>query len=212
MGKLPSTLLRRPTSLYTSTSTTTTTTTTKTTSSPPRCLLQHQQLRHATFVLRPRRPYQFTQLVQLSDGSTFTVRTTMPSALYKSSKDSRNHVLWQPTEKSLRNIEVDEAGKLAAFRDRYGRGWDIDEVVPTADEAEAVVAEAAAAAKTKTAEVEAKAVVDKKAEAAQEQKTNGEDPFDSLIDLISSYSKFDPNTKGGKSAKDAARDEGKKKR
>ncbi|KAK0719866.1 hypothetical protein B0H67DRAFT_643172 [Lasiosphaeris hirsuta] len=199
MGKLPSTLLRRPTSLYTSPSTSTATTGPSGPSSP-RCLLQHQQLRHATFVLRPRRPYQFTQLVQLSDGSTFTVRTTMPSALYKSTKDSRNHVLWQPTEKSLRNIEVDEAGKLAAFRDRYGRGWDTEEVPD--EEAEA------AAAATQTAHVEAK-----KAEATQDQQdAAGEDPFDSLVDLISSYSKFDPNTKGGKSAKDAARDEGKKRR
>jgi hypothetical protein len=63
--------------------------------------------------------------VQLSDGSTFTVRTTSPQALYKSQKDSRNHVLWQPSEKSLRNVEVDEAGKLAAFRERFGRGWDV---------------------------------------------------------------------------------------
>ena len=33
--------------------------------------------------------------------------------------DSRNHILWNPTERSLRNVEVDEACKLAAFRERF---------------------------------------------------------------------------------------------
>jgi hypothetical protein len=33
--------------------------------------------------------------------------------------------MWQPSEKSLRNVELDEAGKLAAFRERFGRGYDI---------------------------------------------------------------------------------------
>jgi len=28
---------------------------------------------------------------------------------------------------SLKNIEKDEAGRLRAFRDRYGRGWDATE-------------------------------------------------------------------------------------
>ncbi len=32
--------------------------------------------------------------------------------------------MWQPSEKSLRNVELDEAGKLAAFRERFGRGYD----------------------------------------------------------------------------------------
>lgn len=80
--------------------------------------------RAATLIRRPRRPYAFTQLVQLSDGSTYTVRTASPLALYKSTKDTRNHALWNPNEKSLQNVEVDEAGKLAAFRERFGRGWD----------------------------------------------------------------------------------------
>ncbi|KAG5975435.1 hypothetical protein E4U55_007673 [Claviceps digitariae] len=82
------------------------------------------QVRHATFIPRPRRPYTFTQLVTLSDGSAYTIRTTSPSALYRASKDTRNSLLWQPNEKSLRNVELDEAGKLAAFRGRYGRSFD----------------------------------------------------------------------------------------
>ncbi|KAK2590315.1 hypothetical protein QQS21_012009 [Conoideocrella luteorostrata] len=82
------------------------------------------QLRHATFIPRPRRPYTFTQLVTLSDGSTYTMRTTSPAPIYRASKDTRNTLLWQPSEKSLRNVELDEAGKLAAFRERFGRAFD----------------------------------------------------------------------------------------
>ncbi|KAL7812046.1 hypothetical protein V8C44DRAFT_329591 [Trichoderma aethiopicum] len=81
-------------------------------------------IRHATFIPRPRRPYTFTQLVQLSDGSTYTARTTSPLPLYRAAKDTRNTLLWQPSEKSLRNVELDEAGKLAAFRERFGRVFD----------------------------------------------------------------------------------------
>ncbi|KAM4064355.1 mitochondrial ribosomal protein [Hirsutella rhossiliensis] len=83
-----------------------------------------QQIRHATFIPRPRRPYTFTQLVQLTDGSTYTMRTTSPAPIYRAAKDTRNTLLWQPSEKSLRNVELDEAGKLAAFRERFGRGFD----------------------------------------------------------------------------------------
>ncbi|GAO19294.1 uncharacterized protein UV8b_05201 [Ustilaginoidea virens] len=82
------------------------------------------QVRHATFIPRPRRPYTFTQLVTLSDGSTYTMRTTSPAPIYRASKDTRNNLLWQPSEKSLRNLELDEAGKLAAFRERFGRAFD----------------------------------------------------------------------------------------
>lgn len=83
-----------------------------------------QQVRHATLIPRPRRPYTFTQLVQLSDGSAYTVRTTSPQPLYRSTKDTRNTLLWQPSEKSLKNVELDEAGRLAAFRERFGRAFD----------------------------------------------------------------------------------------
>jgi hypothetical protein len=83
-----------------------------------------QQLRRANFIHRPRRPYTFTQLVQLSDGSFYTQRTTSPQPLLRVTKDTRNTQLWQPSERSLRGIELDEAGKLAAFRERFGRAFD----------------------------------------------------------------------------------------
>ncbi|KAM0429607.1 hypothetical protein ACHAPT_006208 [Fusarium lateritium] len=91
-------------------------------SSPARFSLG--QVRHATFIPRPRRPYTFTQLVTLSDGSAYTMRTTSPLPIYRATKDTRNTLLWQPSEKSLKNVELDEAGKLAAFRERFGRAYD----------------------------------------------------------------------------------------
>lgn len=250
MGKLPSTILRRPSLAATGyLPSTSAAGSTHASSAAPLRPRQNtaaaNQVRHATFVPRSRRPYQFTQLVQLSDGSTFTVRTTSPLALYKSAKDSRNHILWNPTEKSLRNVEVDEAGKLAAFRERYGTAWDLDggvkpDAAAAAAAAPAVGATAAAAAaagagaaagkdgkKTeggkgvdaekmggqegkKAAEVKET----KPAEAeAQAQAAAPEDPFDSLVDLISAYATEDKNIKGGLSAKDQQRKDksGKKK-
>jgi hypothetical protein len=84
------------------------------------------QVRHATLLRRPKRPYTFTQLITLSDGSSFTLRTTNPQPVYKSAKDIRNSPLWNPSSQKLLNVEEDEAGKLAAFRAKFGRGWDAD--------------------------------------------------------------------------------------
>lgn len=92
--------------------------------SSAQCLLHPQQVRHATLIKRPKRPYTFTQLVTLSDGSTYTQRTTSPSPIYKSTKDTRNTPLWNPSSQKLLNVEADEAGKLRAFREKFGRGWD----------------------------------------------------------------------------------------
>ncbi|KAK4127971.1 hypothetical protein N657DRAFT_642046 [Parathielavia appendiculata] len=230
MGKLPSTVFRRPSlagCLPTTSPSLTHPPSATAVPLPQNAATAAHQVRHATFVLRHRRPYQFTQLVQLSDGSTFTVRTTSPLALYKSAKDSRNHILWQPTEKSLRNVEVDEAGKLAAFRERFGTVWDLEN--PAAGPKQEVATAATAAAEAskegeKAVRVE-KAGGQKKGDAKVEVKDAAaaqeptqvtaaqEDPFDSLVDLISSYATEDKNIKGGLSAKDQARKDksGKKK-
>ncbi|KAL8999492.1 MAG: hypothetical protein Q9169_001697 [Polycauliona sp. 2 TL-2023] len=93
---------------------------------PSKVQISHQQLRHATLLRRPKRPYTFTQLVTLSDGSTFTHRTTSPAPVYKSTKDTRNTALWNPSSQKLLNVEADEAGRLRAFRERFGRGWDAE--------------------------------------------------------------------------------------
>ncbi|KAM0456495.1 hypothetical protein ACHAPV_005182 [Trichoderma viride] len=143
--------------------------------------LRAQQTRHATFIPRPRRPYTFTQLIQLSDGSTYTARTTSPLPLYRAAKDTRNTLLWQPSEKSLRNIELDEAGKLAAFRERFGRAYDAA--------AQAVEGEAKGEAKGDEAALAA-------AKAAEEQaaaKAAEEDAGLNFEDLLAEYSPQDTN-------------------
>ena len=84
----------------------------------------HQQVRYATLIRRPKRPYTFTQLVTLSDGSSYLQRTTSPEAVYTSTKDARNSAMWNPSNLKLANVEEDEAGKLRRFRERFGRGWD----------------------------------------------------------------------------------------
>ena len=89
----------------------------------PRCSL-HQQIRHASLIRRPKRPYTFTQLIQLSDGGTFTHRTTSPQPIYRSTKDTKNTILWNPSSQKLLNVEEDEAGRLRRFRARFGRGFD----------------------------------------------------------------------------------------
>jgi hypothetical protein len=49
-----------------------------------------------------------------------------PAPVYRSVKDVRNAPLWNPTSLKLRNVEDDDAGKLKAFRAKFGRGWDAD--------------------------------------------------------------------------------------
>lgn len=85
-----------------------------------------QQIRHASLIRRPKRPYTFTQLVTLSDGSTFTHRTTSPQAVYRTTKDTKNNPLWNPSSQKLLNVEEDEAGRLRRFRARFGRGFDAE--------------------------------------------------------------------------------------
>ncbi|OIW29477.1 hypothetical protein CONLIGDRAFT_631559 [Coniochaeta ligniaria NRRL 30616] len=176
--KLPTTLLRRPCLSASASST-------SPSSSPATTTLQAQQVRHATFVPRSRRPYTFTQLVQLSDGSTYTMRTTSPAAIFRSTRDTRNHAMWQPSDPSLRNVEVDEAGKLAAFRARFGRSWDVD-VAESKEEVEA--------------------------SGAEKKEDEGMD-YDTFADLISGYAVKEGGSKsgGGLSAKEQARLDKKKK-
>lgn len=64
------------------------------------------------------------QLVILSDGSAYTQLSTSPRGVVRSAKDVRSHPLWNPTLHKLMKVEEDEAGRLQAFRGRYGRGWD----------------------------------------------------------------------------------------
>ncbi|KAI8959285.1 hypothetical protein F5Y11DRAFT_350704 [Daldinia sp. FL1419] len=147
-------------------------------SKPSHTPLSHTPSRAATIIRRPRRPYTFTQLVQQTDGSTYTQRTTSPLALYKSTKDTRNHILWQPSDSSLRNVEVDEAGKLAAFRGRFGRGWDLESAAREEEDADAASVEGG----------EAKQGAEGSVAAKPSKNAPADEPYDALSDLISSYS------------------------
>ncbi|EFQ26083.1 hypothetical protein CGRA01v4_14529 [Colletotrichum graminicola] len=180
MGKLP-THLPRPTSLLCHRPRTSISITSSCSSSPlpynastPVQRTTLIQTRAATFVPRARRPYTFTQLIQLSDGSAYTVRTTSPAALVRSAKDTRNHALWLPSEKTLQNVELDEAGKLAAFRERFGRGFDIAAGPAAQEETAAAAADAAEENKAPVTPAQAK-----------------DDVFD-MGDLISGYAALEP--------------------
>lgn len=70
-------------------------------------------------------------MITLSDGSTFLHRTTSPAPIYRSTKDTKNSPLWNPSSQKLANVEEDEAGRLKRFRGRFGRGWDAEAVAGT---------------------------------------------------------------------------------
>ncbi|KAI1090768.1 hypothetical protein F5B19DRAFT_494039 [Rostrohypoxylon terebratum] len=167
-SRFPCAIPRRPTAPIISTSSTSTIFIFSSNSKHSHTPLSHTPSRAATIISRPKRPYTFTQLIQQTDGSTYTIRTTSPLALYKSLKDTRNHLLWQPSDRSLQNVEVDEAGKLAAFRGRFGRGWDME----------------------KPPEVLAMEKLEAAAEAEEEGKKRvapPPEPEDALSDLVSKY-------------------------
>ncbi|OJJ05635.1 hypothetical protein ASPVEDRAFT_45138 [Aspergillus versicolor CBS 583.65] len=122
------------------------------------------QCRHASLLRRPKRPYTFTQLITLSDGSTFLHRTTSPLPVYRSTRDTRNSIMWNPSSSKLRSVEDDEAGRLAAFRAKFGRSWDAN--TPTE---------------------EAGADADKGAEDGKAAAAEAQEEEDNLLDLISSF-------------------------
>lgn len=186
MAKLPTTLLSR--SLPSPTSALLSSTTRPTTASRIARQTTQQQVRHATEVVRPKRPYTFTQIVQLSDGSTYTTRSTSPAPVHKSTKDTRNHLTWQPSEVSLKNVELDEAGKLASFRSRFGTAYDL------ADQPDA--ADAAAGADGEGGKAPAK----------------DDGGLDNLSDLMATYVRDEPNLKGGQVASNRVAKKEKKKK
>jgi hypothetical protein len=52
------------------------------------------------------------------------MRTTSPIPVYRSTRDTRNSALWNPTSKELLSVEDDESGRLASFRARFGTTFD----------------------------------------------------------------------------------------
>lgn len=86
------------------------------------------------------------------------------------------------------NIEEDDAGRLAAFRARFGRSWDSNAPNVEPSSSTASKEDAAAASVAKKAEEEAA-----KARAQEEQ-----DEEDNLLDLISSFGQDEPQGSGKK--------------
>ncbi|OLE56095.1 MAG: hypothetical protein AUG51_00040 [Acidobacteria bacterium 13_1_20CM_3_53_8] len=116
-------------------------------------------------------------MVTLSDGSAFTMRTTSPLPVYRSTRDTRNAPLWNPSSKDLLNVEEDEAGRLAGFRARFGRGFDAGREPTTSTE----MAGSTEASSTKTVQKE------KVEDACLEDNGFAEEEDANLLDLISSF-------------------------
>ncbi|EED24518.1 50S ribosomal protein L36, putative [Talaromyces stipitatus ATCC 10500] len=155
------------------------------------------QCRHASLLRRPKRPYTFTQLVALSDGSTFIHRTTSPTPVYRSTRDTRNSLLWNPTSKKLLTVEDDEAGRLAAFRAKFGRSFDLASTA--AEEVAAAVGPTAAQKQTsQKSDLEQKQEAEKMDAAAEkalaQEEADLQEEEDNLLDLISSFGQQQDNT------------------
>ncbi len=120
-------------------------------------------------------------------------------------------MLWQPSDKSLRNVELDEAGKLAAFRSRFGRGWDL-EGKPEEATGETVTETGAQKDVQDTKDTQTKAAAAPAPEPAGADQAD--DGFDSLADLISGYAAQQETAPagGGLSAKEQAKKDKKKKK
>ena len=57
------------------------------------------------------RPRLFTQQIVLTNGATYTLRTTSPKPRVKLIRDTRNHPLWNPSISS--QAVDDESGQLS---------------------------------------------------------------------------------------------------
>jgi hypothetical protein len=98
--------------------------------------------------------------------------------VYRSTRDTRNAPLWNPSSKELLNVEEDEAGRLAGFRARFGRGFDAGrEHSPSTETADTTEAN-----RKKTEEKE------RAVDASLEDNGFSEEEEDAnLLDLISSF-------------------------
>lgn len=96
--------------------------------------------------------------------------------LYRATRDTRNVPLWNPSSPKLVNFELDEAGRLASFRARFGRAWDAN----VAEEEGSEKKDAAAG--------------DQQQQKQQQQEDAEEE--DNLLDLISSFGQESPEQLG----------------
>ncbi|OBZ86924.1 hypothetical protein A0J61_05021 [Choanephora cucurbitarum] len=72
------------------------------------------------------KPEKFLQTIVLSNGATYTVRTTSPTRnQIRLTKDTRNHPLWNPA--MLKEGVTDESEQLTKFQKRFG-GLDLSDI------------------------------------------------------------------------------------
>lgn len=107
--------------------------------------------------------------------------------VYRSSRDTRNAPLWNPSSKDLQNVEDDEAGRLSGFRARFGRSFDagkdtgagIEQTAVTSAEGPGELASEGKAAKKEFKQQELS------------DDFGDEDDDASLLEMISSFGKQD---------------------
>ncbi|CAO3665319.1 unnamed protein product [Rhizopus microsporus] len=76
-------------------------------------------VRHASTASAASKPEKFLQTIVLSNGATYTVRTTSPTrSQIRLTKDTRNHPLWNPA--MLKEGVTDESEQLTKFQQRFG--------------------------------------------------------------------------------------------
>lgn len=106
-------------------------------------------------------------------------------------------MLWNPTSKKLLTVEDDEAGRLAAFRAKFGRSFDA--AGTAAEEAAAAVA-GSGPPKAMGQNIDMKQAQDAAMDAAAEkalaqEEADLQEEEDSLLDLISSFGQEDNGKK-----------------
>ncbi|QRW07771.1 hypothetical protein RhiLY_06770 [Ceratobasidium sp. AG-Ba] len=61
----------------------------------------------------------YPQTVYLSDGSSFTHRTTAPRSVVRLTRDIANNPVWQPGQEARTGEEEDLSGRLGRFKRRF---------------------------------------------------------------------------------------------
>lgn len=74
--------------------------------------------RSASTYSKTEKPERFYQTIVLSNGATYTIRSTSPRNLIRLAKDTRNHPLWNPA--MLKEGLNDESERLTKFQKRFG--------------------------------------------------------------------------------------------
>lgn len=73
------------------------------------------------------KPERFLQTIVLSNGATYTLRTTSPvRSQIRLTKDTRNHPLWNPA--MLKEGVTDESEQLTKFQKRFGDIADLGDI------------------------------------------------------------------------------------